>query len=45
LLAVAAIAAGVVFTKGRQAPLDPKPDDQKVVEAAVPLEKLRAAGF
>jgi hypothetical protein len=44
LLTVAAITAGVVFTKARHAPAGVEADDQKVVEAA-PLDRLRAAGF
>jgi hypothetical protein len=44
-LAVVAIAASVVFTRGRDITVIPKPDRQKILEDGPSLEALRAAGF
>lgn len=44
-MAVAAIAASVVFTKARQAPDAPESEEHKVFEPESSLEALRAAGF
>jgi hypothetical protein len=44
-LAVAAIAASIVFARTRQAPGDADLEKPRVLEDVAPLAALRAAGF
>jgi hypothetical protein len=44
-LAVAAIAASILFARNRHTPGLPELEESKVLEDTAPLEALRAAGF